>query len=159
MEQKYLYTIIYPFMSSTLGLTGIVKETFAIIFNFWIAAGESPVRASLSTMQMITGATRATIVKAVSHLAQIGLIEKKKVPGKPTLYEVLIDAEILNSFKQQYNTMVVKKKYQQWYNSHTTTSIVPKPQKIKKGNLNNSKDNLTVKTASEIRICRLSEVK
>lgn len=158
-EQKYLYTIIYPFMSNILGLSGIVKETFAVIFNFWIAAGEAPIRASLTTIQTITGATRATVVKAISHLAQVGLITKIKTPGKPTLYMVSINSDILTTFKQQYYTMVVKRKYYQWYISNTTTGIVSKLQNNNKGNLKSGKGNLTVKSAEEIQTCGLSEVK
>ena len=127
MNKRILYTIIYPFMSSKLGLSGYEKEAFAVIFNFWLKAGEKPVRASLTVIQRITGGTRPSITRAIAALLEKNLISAEKQPGKPTLYTVKISPEVLNHFKATYKQKPVMSVNQRQLNCLTTTGSVGEP--------------------------------
>lgn len=127
MSREALYTLLYPFMSEILGLYGYEKETFAVIFNFWMNAGERSVRAPLSVIQRITGGTRPTIVKAISSLITANFIKAEKRPGKPTLYLVTISQEVLEHFKATYIRKPVKPFNQKELNALTSTSSDNKP--------------------------------
>lgn len=138
MSKIILYTILYPFMSSDLGLFGYDKEVFAVIFNFWLHSGEKPVRASLSTIQKIIGGSRPTILRAVNALIEGQLISPDKHPGRPTMYSVTIPSEILTEFKNTYRKKQVQSVNQQEFSYKTTTSAAAKPQKYTKGKCNNT---------------------
>lgn len=155
---RKLYTIIYPFMSSTLGLSGAVKETFAVIFCFWISSGEVPIKASLTIIQTITGATRPTVVRALQILENNGLISRLKIPGKATLYKITIKSEILNKFKEQYKYRPVKRDNQNGLHSVTTSSQISQPQNNNKTNFKKV-NTIKVKKFEEFRTNGLPEIK
>lgn len=158
MNREALYTILYPFMSETLGLHGYEKETFAVIFGFWFKAGEKPVRASLSTIQKITGGTRPAIVKAITLLIKDSFIKAEKRPGKPTLYSVILAPEILTEFKANYRPRPVAPVNRQESNSLTTTGSPAKLQN--KGNARYQNDTtLHVRRLEDITTGGLPEAK
>ena len=35
-----LFIVVYAFMATTLGLKGLVKEVFAVIFGFWLESSK-----------------------------------------------------------------------------------------------------------------------
>jgi len=100
--RKGLFTVIYPFMAFALNLTGLAKECFAVIFNFWISQGQKPVSVSLTTMQTITGGTRPAVVQAVHKLEKYKFLIAMRTPGKRTVYEVTIPEQVLTDFMQLY---------------------------------------------------------
>lgn len=128
-KTKALFTILYPFMSSVLELAGLAKECFAVIFGFWIAQGERPVSASITIMQAITGGSRPAIVKAIRHLNELGLIQSVKIPGKRTLYTVVIAPSVLEEFMASYPNALVKRVNHNELTPNNSAGQGTKPQK------------------------------
>lgn len=122
---------MFPFMATTLGLRGYAKEIFALIFNFWIAAGEKPVHASLSVLQRITGGTRPTVVKAIQFLEEQGFVKAEKHKGKFTMYDISIDSSIVTEFKSTYHSSLGKEINQMRLNFNTGSGQNALPQKLK----------------------------
>ena len=88
-----LFTILYAFMSTKLGLHGAPKEVFAVIFGFW-RREKKPVKVANSVIQDITGLSRATVVAAKNQLISRKLISVDEIRGKPSLYEVLMPPDL-----------------------------------------------------------------
>lgn len=126
--KKGLYTIIYPFMASALGLVGLAKECFATIFGFWFSQDRNPVGVSLTTMQTITGGTRSAVVQAIHKLEESQYIIATRKPGKKTVYDVTIPDQVLMDFKTLYTCELVKQFNHQGYSKRTSTSkpIIPR---------------------------------
>lgn len=143
-NDRKLYTVIYPFMSSVLGLSGQVKETFAVLFNFWYCSGKKPIRAPVSTIQYITGASRPTVVQAIASLHAVGLIDVKKSPGRASEYVVTMKDEILESFERIYKSISVNNDNHQRLSCFTTTGSGIEPPNKNKGH----KDNYSLKVKS-----------
>lgn len=97
-----LFTVIYAFMASELGLKGLAKEVFAIIFGFWIKANRSEVLVPLRVMQKITGCTKTGIQKAVHSLEKMGVLQICRTPGKKLKYMVTIGADVIRDFEEAY---------------------------------------------------------
>lgn len=148
------YTMLFPFISSTLGLSGYAKETFAVLFNFW-RQEEKPISASISTIQKITGGTRPAIVAAISCLEKRGLIRTYKSQGSNTLYEVTIDERVLQTFWDEYSYLV-KRGSSQRSNHFTSTSKATEQQKEKRSI---HKKNTTLRVDNKVCIGGLKEVK
>lgn len=106
------YYIVHSFMSRELGLKGLAKEVFAIIFGFWISSGKREAWVSLSTMQLFTGGTRPAIIKAVQLLEGMGYIQALRNPGKRSLYIVTIDPKIIQDYEASFVNRLVKPQYQ-----------------------------------------------
>lgn len=127
-KNKALFTILYPFMSGVLHLTGLAKECFAVIYGFWIAQEERPISASITIMQAITGGSRPSIIKAIRYLKEQGIIQAEKIPGKRTLYKVSIDPQIIGEFKETYPSALVKRANHNELTLDNSTSKTSKPQ-------------------------------
>lgn len=156
MTDKKLYTVIYPFMSSMLGLSGQTKETFAVIFNFWYGAGKKPVRAPVTIIQYIIGASRPTVVQSIASLHEVGLIDFKKSPGRATEYVVTLKDDILERFERTFKSVPVNYDNHQRLSHFTTTGSGIEPQNKNKGH----KDNYSLKVKSgTLYTGGLSEVK
>lgn len=155
--KKGLFTIIYPFMASVLGLAGLAKECFASIFGFWFSQGQNPVGVSLSTMQTITGGTRAAVVQAVHKLEESKLIVATRTPGKKTVYDVTIPEQALTDFKSLYANALVKQFNHQGYSVHTSTSEPTIPQNKTKATHESVISPLRVKPSNEIHTGGLKE--
>ena len=84
-----LYTILYAFMATKLGLRGAVKEVFAVIFGFWQAKQE-PITVPNGVIMSITGLSHASVVKAKNTLVAKKLITVNEIRGKPSIYEVVL---------------------------------------------------------------------
>ena len=153
-----MYTVLYPFMTKQLGLRGYTKETFAVIFNFWLYNGDRPTRASLSLIQSITGASRPTIVRAIADLIEMNYISAERVPGKHTVYAVIIPAEILSDFIITYQRKLVNQVDYCWLNKLTGGSLTVKPQK-KRNNKHINNSTLRVRQANEYFTDNLIEAK
>jgi len=82
-----LFTIIYAFMSHSLGLSGAAKEVFAVIFGFW-KNKQAPVAVANSIVRKITGLSHSSVVDAKNKLVASKLITVQEIRGKPSLYEV-----------------------------------------------------------------------
>lgn len=156
--KKGLYTIIYPFMASVLGLAGLAKECFAIIFGFWFSQGQHPVGVSLTTMQTITGGTRPAVVQAVHKLEESGLVLAVRTPGKKTFYDVTIPEQALIEFKELYaNCKLVNSFNPKEYTPLTSSSKTSLPQNKRNAKRESVITPLRVKPASEIRTGGLKE--
>ena len=68
-----VYTKIYPFMHRDLGLSGLGKEIFAVIFGFWFKTRSAE-----------------------------GLLQVKREPGKPSMYMVVLPDRVLTDFEAAY---------------------------------------------------------
>ena len=106
MEKQY--TVIYSFFSSVLGLKGLAKEVFAIIFGFWNRADRAYAWVSLTTLEAITGGTRPAIVAAIKQLESKKIISAMRNPGKHSLYAITIDETLLRDFDSTFKTREVK---------------------------------------------------
>lgn len=104
-----LYTVMYAFMASELGLKGLAKEVFAIIFGFWIKANRTDVRVPLRVMQKITGSTKTGICKAVRSLEKMGVLQICKTPGKRSRYMITIDADVICDYEETYMVNSVRR--------------------------------------------------
>lgn len=141
---RKLYTVIYPFMSSVLGLSGQTKETFAVLFNFWYCSGKKPIRAPVTMIQHITGASRPTVVQAIASLHAAGLIDFKKSPGRATEYVVTLKDDILENFERIYKSVPVNYDNHQRLSRFTATGSGIEPPNKNKGH----KDNYSLKVKS-----------
>lgn len=88
-----MYTIIYSFMSFSLGLSGATKEVFAVIFGFW-KSKQAAVEVSNSVVRKITGLSNTAIAEAKNKLKAAKLIIPHEIPGKPSLYEVCLPPDL-----------------------------------------------------------------
>lgn len=88
-----MYTIIYSFMSFSLGLRGATKEVFAVIFGFW-KSKQAPVVVSNSAVRKITGLSNTAIAEAKNKLKAAKLIIPHEIPGMPSLYEVCLPPDL-----------------------------------------------------------------
>lgn len=145
-------------MASVLGLAGLAKECFAIIFGFWFSQSQRPVPVSLTTMQTITGGTRPAVILAVHKLEEAGLITASRTPGKKTIYDVKLPEKALADFKELYaNKRLVKSINPQEYAPTTSTSSPRLPQNKKNAKSESVITPLRVKPANEIRTGGLKE--
>ena len=97
-----LFTVIYAFMATELGLKGLALGVFASIFNFWVNANYSETWVSITTMQKMTGGSRPAVVKAIQRLERRGLICTCRNPGKRSTYMVTISPDLLSEFKNTF---------------------------------------------------------
>lgn len=156
--KKGLYTILYPFMASILGLAGLAKECFAVIFGFWFSQGQQPIGVSLTTMQIITGGTRPAVILAIHKLEEAGLILAMRTPGKKTIYDVKMPDQALADFKAMYpSSKLVNSFTRQEYASKTSPSKTRIPENKKNANHDLVITPLRVKPASEIHTGGLQE--
>lgn len=100
-----LYTVLYSFMASELGLKGLVKEVFAIIFGFWLETNKTAAWVSLTTMQKITGGTRPAVVNAIKALESRGFIRTIRSPGKCSQYSITIPQAIIDDFEATFHIL------------------------------------------------------
>ena len=100
---KGVYTTIYPFMHKDLGLAGLGKEIFAVIFGFWFRS-RSAVPAPYPIIQEITGASVPTISAHLQSMESDGLLQVKREPGKPNTYVVVIPDQVLADFEASYGS-------------------------------------------------------
>lgn len=96
-----VYTKIYPFMHRDLGLAGLGKEIFAVIFGFWIKT-RSAVRVPYPIIREITGASVPTISAHLQCMESEGLLQVKREPGKPNMYMVVLPDQVLADFETAY---------------------------------------------------------
>lgn len=96
-----VYTKIYPFMHRDLGLAGLGKEIFAVIFGFWIKT-RSAVRVPYPIIREITGASVPTISAHLQCMESEGLLQVKREPGKPNMYMVVLPDQVLADFEAAY---------------------------------------------------------
>lgn len=98
---KGVYTTIYPFMHKDLGLAGLGKEIFAVIFGFWFKT-RGAVPAPYPIIQEITGASDPTISAHLQSMESEGLLQVKREPGKPNMYTVVLPDQVLAHFEAAY---------------------------------------------------------
>lgn len=88
-------------MHRALGLSGLGKEIFAVIFGFWIKT-RSAVRVPYPIIQEITGASVPTISAHLQCMESEGLLQVKREPGKPNMYIVVLPEQVLVDFEAAY---------------------------------------------------------
>lgn len=76
-QLKGSYYVVQSFMTSELGLKGIDKEIFAIIWGF--SQGNNTFNGSLSYLEELTGYSRPTVIGALKGLVCRGLLVKKEI--------------------------------------------------------------------------------
>lgn len=98
---KGVFATIYPFMHRDLGLAGLGKEIFAVIFGFWFRS-RSAVPAPYPIIQEITGASVPTISAHLQSMESEGLLHVKREAGKPNTYVVVLPDQVLADFEAAY---------------------------------------------------------
>ena len=101
---KGVYTTIYPFMHRDLGLTGLGKEIFAVIFGFWLKT-RSAVQAPYPVIKEITGASDPTISAHLQKMESEGILEVTREAGKPNMYMVVLEEQVLADFEATYGAV------------------------------------------------------
>lgn len=158
-----LFTIVYSFIPMVLGLKGLAKDIFAVIFGFWLQSNRTQTWVSISTMQKITGGSKPAVMEAIRQLEKKNYIKVKREPGKLSLYDVSINETILQEFDATYTNQPVKSLAQQPVRSLTqhqeseltTARKVTYPQK----NMNNNRNTSSIiKNGDKINYSGLSEV-
>ena len=76
-QLKGSYYVVQSFMATELGLKGIDKEIFAIIWGF--SQGNNTFNGSLSYLEELTGYSRPTVIGALKGLVSRGLLVKKEI--------------------------------------------------------------------------------
>lgn len=76
-QPKGSYYVVQSFMASELGLKGIDKEIFAIIYGF--SQGDNTFNGSLSYLEELTGYSRPTVIGSLKSLVGRGLLAKKEI--------------------------------------------------------------------------------
>lgn len=74
---KGSYYVVQSFMTSELGLKGIDKEIFAIIWGF--SQGNNTFNGSLSYLEELTGYSKPTVIGSLKMLVGRGLLVKKEI--------------------------------------------------------------------------------
>jgi len=100
---KGVFATIYPFMHRDLGLAGLGKEIFAVIFGFWFRS-RSAVPAPYPIIQEITGASVPTISAHLQSMESEGLLHVKREAGKPNTYVVVLPDQVLADFEASYGS-------------------------------------------------------
>lgn len=101
-KKAQLYFIVYPFMQRDLGLSGITRDVFAIIFGFW-RREKIPVYVPYSTIREMTGATDPSISAAINRLKKEELIAfDRHERGLKSRYRVTLPPEVLAEFESDY---------------------------------------------------------
>lgn len=85
-----VFTTIYGWMWSVLGLRGFTKEVFAVIYGFSTRKKDTAI-SPYAVIQAITGASRSSISAALKELEARKLIECRRKKGRCTHYLVTID--------------------------------------------------------------------
>ena len=101
-KRRGLYFTVYPHLVRDLGLSGIKRDIFSIIFGFWRKAGKA-VPAPFSVLREMTGATDPSIsvaIKALRKKKLIAVVDKGR--GMRSLYRVTLAPEILQEFEAEY---------------------------------------------------------
>lgn len=80
--------VVYDWMTTELGLKGLEKELYAIIYGF-SQDGESEFYGSLVYLSRITGATKRGIQKALTTLVNDGKLTKREVAGESSKYRAV----------------------------------------------------------------------
>lgn len=130
---SYVFTTLYSFMWE-IGLDGLTKEVFAVIFGFWLRKRE-PVYVPYSVIHRITGATPPSISAAIKRLEDYQYIKADRHTGKKTLYIIKLPDEIMSEFNEQVrpqtetNMEDIKPCNCHPLNRLITTSKVPKDKK------------------------------
>lgn len=70
-----------------LGLSGSIKETFAVIYGFW-ASSKKPVYVPIRIIIEITGLGKSTISRNLDGLISKGIITALRKKGKRSLYSI-----------------------------------------------------------------------
>lgn len=102
-KKAQLYFIVYPFMHRDLGLSGISRDVFAIIFGFWRSVKQS-VYVPYSIIREMTGATDPSISAAIHRLKNEKLIDSDQHErGLKSRYLVTLPPEVLAEFESEYS--------------------------------------------------------
>lgn len=94
-------------MVSKLGLRGLAKEIFAIIFGFWLSAKRSSTLIPISRMRAITGGSNPAIIEAIKNLEHKGYISVSRTSGQFSSYTVTLDASIIQDFEATFSKPVI----------------------------------------------------
>lgn len=101
-KKTQLYYTVYPFMHRDLGLSGISRDVFAIIFGFW-RGDKKPVYVPYSIIREMTGATDPSISAAIHKLKNEKLIDfERHKRGLKSRYLVTLPPEVLAEFESDY---------------------------------------------------------
>lgn len=133
MSDKCTYYTMYPFFWSLLGLSGITKEVFAVLFAFW-KGRRGPITVTYPMIRSMTGASKPSVASAIANLQKKGLIEIKKTAGLRSVYVIHLDDKILSDYDKAYggkDSLPVKDFNHNGLNKLTAAGKESEPQNIK----------------------------
>lgn len=91
----YSYYPVYYWMSMELGLSGVAKDLYAIIYRFSIGRAGC-CYCSYDQFGKITGASKSTVIRSLDKLEQDGLITRERLIGKNNSYYRVNEEKILS---------------------------------------------------------------
>lgn len=124
------YTV-YHFMAQDLRLRGAEKEVFAIIYGY-ARSCSGVAEVSITRMQLLSGISRDTIVKAIAKLIARNYIKNLDTKGKRNANRYVITAPCISPTSQGIglvrNSDQSEKLTSHWSTNPTSTSQLSGPQ-------------------------------
>lgn len=82
------YYTVYYWMSTELGLSGVEKDLYALIYRYYKDNGKECYY-SYSQLAAITGASKNTVIRALNKLSDDGFIEIHEKPNGKKYYSIV----------------------------------------------------------------------
>ena len=112
-NEKKTGFIVYDFMKSELGLTGVTLQVYALIYSFTKAG--SACHGSIEHIADRTKSSTASVQRALNFLVEQGYVTKRKIsPKRPSIYTANLDSiyqndSITNESINQNDSMIESK--------------------------------------------------
>lgn len=89
------YYPVFYWMSMELGLSGVAKDLYAIIYRFSVGRAGC-CYCSYEQFGKITGASKSTIIRSLDKLERDGLVIRERLIGKNNSYYRVNEEKLLN---------------------------------------------------------------
>ena len=112
-NEKKTGFIVYDFMKSELGLTGVTLQVYALIYSFTKVG--SACHGSIEYIADRTKSSTASVQRALNFLVEQGYVTKRKIsPKRPSIYTANFDSiyqndSIINESINQNDSMIESK--------------------------------------------------
>lgn len=84
------YYTVYYWMSTEMGLSGVEKDLYALIYGYYKNNGKECYY-SYSQLAAITGSSKNTVIRALNNLSNDGVIEIHEKPNGKKYYSIVSD--------------------------------------------------------------------
>ena len=137
-NEKKTGFIVYDFMKSELGLTGVTLQVYALIYSFTKAG--SACHGSIEYIADRTKSSSASVQRALNFLVEQGYVTKRKIsPKRPSIYTANFDSiyqndSIINESINQNDSMIESKC------EYDTIKMIDNNKEDNKGDNNNTNE-------------------